>query len=386
MKIKLFLSAVTLLTMVGALIGIAGVAHAEAVCDPAFVSEMGGVITVQPTGISDTSNLQCAFDLAIATGPGLDVHLLPGVYHIGMIFVNNFHGKFTGSGMDATVITNLPDLYVTPVDVIFQPPSPDNVWPDLISFLGGDFVISDMAIKITGDQPTLPWTIFGIDPPLRQMSAAVLVTGNEVTAKIERLLVEGEAAPDSIFGFNLINGAVLTGHYGSFGIQGSYTVSDSIFAHLASGLPITGPVNSSILITRNTFDDVIYGLDGGEFLNSRFEFSHNKVNAVIGFDLYNAYTPEDSGSKFLIKNNVFRGAVGPAFEQNFGEGNQCLIIGNNVRDVTDVGIFLGPNISGCTVVGGGTVLDLGTGNVLVGVNNMGTGVGPRIQTLLKMFK
>ena len=74
-------------------------------------------------------------------------------------------------------MTNLPDLYVTPEDVIFNPPSPENIWPDLISFVDGDLELSDMAFQINGDQPTLPWTIFGIDPPLGVLSAAVLIIG-----------------------------------------------------------------------------------------------------------------------------------------------------------------------------------------------------------------
>jgi hypothetical protein len=113
------------------------------------------------------------------------------------------------------------------------------------------------------------------------------------------------------------------------------------------------------------------------------------VNAVIGFDLYNTFSAEDVGSAFLIKNNVFRGAIGPAFEQTFGIGNSCLIVGNNVEKVADHGIYLGPGITGCTVIGGNNktnVLDLGAGNVLVGTNNIGSGVGPAIQPFMKLNK
>ena len=77
-----------------------------------------------------------------------------------------------------------------------------------------------------------------------------------------------------------------------------------------------------------------------------------------------------------------------ALEQTFGEGNQCLLLGNNVQS-PEVGIFLGEGISGCTVVGGNSktnVVDLGTGNVLTGVNNMGTGVGPTIRSFMRMKK
>lgn len=73
-------------------------------------------------------------------------------------------------------------------------------------------------------------------------------------------------------------------------------------------------------------------------------------------------------------------------EPNFGSGNECLLAGNNVQNVTGLGIFLGPETVGCTVIGGNNktnVVDLGIENVLVGVNNMGTGIGPTIRHLMK---
>ncbi len=358
-------------------------------CDPTYVTQTSTVITLKPTSVDDTTNLQCAFDLAVAAGPGRTVRLLAGTYHTGLIIVTNFHGTFTGAGLTLTVVTNLPDLYVTPEDAIFNLPSADNFWPDLVSFVESDVAISDMAFQIKGDQPTLPWTIFGIDPPFRELSAAVLVIGHEASARIERVLVEGESLPDSIFGYNLINGTVYENYYGGPRVTGSLIIKDSLFRNLASGTPIVSPSGASILITRNTYENVLYGMDGGEFLNSRFEFSYNQVNAVFGMDLYTAYTTEDAGSELLIKNNLFRGAIGPLFEQMMGAGNKCLFIGNNVQNATDIGIYLGPATNGCTVIGGSTktnVLDLGTNNVLVGVNNMGSGVGSVIHPLIKLWK
>ena len=86
---------------------------------------------------------------------------------------------------------------------------------------------------------------------------------------------------------------------------------------------------------------------------------------------------EDTGSTIIIKNNRFQGVIGPALEQAFGNDNYCLLQGNNVQNVTDIGILLGPEISGCTVVGG---------NNKTNVLDLGTGVGPEIQTLLKIMK
>jgi hypothetical protein len=95
-----------------------------------------------------------------------------------------------------------------------------------------------------------------------------------------------------------------------------------------------------------------------------------------------------------VTNNELRGdgAFGIA---DFGDGANWLIKGNNVQKFSTMDnpwppiapIFLEPFTTGCTVVGGSVkdnVTDLGTGNILVGVNNMGGNPpGPSIRTSMK---
>jgi hypothetical protein len=85
-------------------------------CSAGIVVQHGQTFTVLPTGVDDTANLQCAFDSAVAKGPGA-VQLEEGTYHIRQIVVNNFKGSFTGAGAQRSVLTNLPNLYVTPVNM-----------------------------------------------------------------------------------------------------------------------------------------------------------------------------------------------------------------------------------------------------------------------------
>jgi hypothetical protein len=288
-------------------------------------------------------------------------------------------------------VTNLPNLYVTPVDVIFNPPSAGNPWPSLISFVEGDFTISDLAIHIQGENTTQGWSIFGISPPIIELAQAVLIIGDQANARIERVLVEGQAMQNSLLGYNLINGICYEGFFGEppARISGVFAISDSIFRTVGSANCITSLSEASVLVTRNTYGNVLDSLDGGDLINSNLEFSHNKVDAVIGMDLYNGFTPEDTGTSYLIKNNIFRGAEGIFFEPIFGAGNKCLIIGNNVQDITDIGIYLGFGTKGCLVIGDRhktNVLDEGTDNILIRVNKMGSGVGPAIQSLSKLRK
>ena len=153
------------------------------------------------------------------------------------------------------------------------------------------------------------------------------------------------------------------------------------------GTPLSNLSNASVVVSHNVYEGIFIAMDGGNLTKTNVEFSHNRVEGgAIGLDFWENAFPEQRNSTFLIKNNLFRTELlGVAFEQTFGEGNHCLLLGNNVQSVTDLGIFLGEGIHGCTVVGGSNktnVLDLGTDNILVGVNNMGSGVGPTIRRLL----
>jgi len=399
MKTKFFVIVFTVLALVITLGWNTSAARAATSCNSAFVTLSGSVITVKPTGVDDTVNIQCAFDAAVASGPGVDVRLKSGTFHTAQIVVNNFHGKFTGAGAKNTVIFNLPNLYVTPVDMYLNLPSADNPWPSLFSFINGDFAIADMAIHISGDNGTTGWTIFGIDPPIIELAIAVAVLGTNANVRVDRILIEGELMENSLNGYNLINGVYFEGFQGDLpwpSISGSFQVYDSTFSRIASATPVFNLSGASVTISRNRFENVFDAVDSADLVNSSLTFTNNQVkDTFLGLWFYTNFT-EDSGSSFLVQNNVFSGyntviggSYGPLFDGLFGEGNTCLFQGNNVQNVSDIGIYLGTGIHGCTVVGGSNktnVLDLGIDNILVGVNNMGTGVGPDIQPFMKLFK
>ena len=391
MKAKLFTTIPLVLVLVFTLAWTAGTVSAEPVCDPDYVTQSGNMIFVEPTGTDDTANLQCAFDTAVAYGVGAQVKLGEGVIHTGQIVANDFQGSFSGGGMGKTIIQNLPNLYVTLENFYFNPPSAENPWPMLFTFVGGDFNISDIAIHIVGDTPTTGWTVWGISPPLKELTIGIAIVGTEANVNVNRVLVEGEFKEDGLFGYNLINGVFPSGFIGELPlpISGNFSIQDSTFRKMASGTPLANMTDAHVLINNNIYEEVLFATDGGTFTNSQIEFSHNNVNAVIGVDWYdNFYAPmdKDTDTSFLFRNNSFRGEIGIALEQTFGEGNQCLIIGNNLQQVTDIGVYLGPGTTGCMIVGGGanvSVLDLGTDNILTGVNNMGVGIGPDISHLMR---
>ena len=391
MKTRLFLTISVVLVLIVTLAWNTSAVSANITCDPAFVTQEGGVFTVEPTGVDDTTNLQCAFNAAVTYGAGAKVQLQAGNFHTGQIVVNNFRGTFTGDGKEKTVVTNLPNLYVVPSDFYQNPPAVDNPWPALFAFVNGDFLISDLAIYISGENATTGWSIFGIDPPITELALAIGILGSEAYARVDHVSIEGEVMQNSLTGYSVINGIYFEGFIGEIPwhpLSGSFQLYHSTFKRVGFATPVMNISDATIKVSHNHYEDTFIAMDAADTLNSTLEFSHNKViNAWIGFDLWNNFVSEHVGSTFLIKSNVLQGELGIAFEQTFGEGNQCLILGNNVQNVNDIGIYLGSGTEGCTVVGGSNksnVFDLGTDNILTGVNNMGTGVGPTIQAFLKM--
>lgn len=400
MKTRFLLAVFLVVALASGLAFATSVAFADTPCDSAYVMQSGDAITVNPNGVDDTTNIQCAFDTAVTAGPGVDVQLSSGTFHIAQIVVNDFYGSFYGAGSKYTTVTNLPNLYVTPVDMfMYGLPSMNNPWPSLISFINGDFVISDLALHITGDNATTGWSIFGIDPPIIELAHGIVILGTHADAMVERILIQGELMVNSFTGYSLLNGIYFEGLQGNLPfppISGSFQVYDSTFRQIAFGTPIFNLSSASVVISHNRYENVFDAMDSADLVNSSLTFTHNQVqDAYLAIWLYTNFI-EDSGSKYSIRNNVFSGnnrviggSFGPYFEGFFGEGNDCLFQGNNVQNISDIGIFLGPEIHGCTVIGGSNktnVLDLGVDNVLVGVNNMGTGIGPEIRTLMNMLK
>lgn len=368
----------------------AGAALATAACDPDFVVQDGSRFTVLPTGTNDTANLQCAFDAALAAGPGSEVRLLAGEYHTAQIVVNDFDGSFTGAGADRTTLFNLPDLPVAS-EYWANPPSHENPYPILFFFVDGDLAIHRLAIRIVGDQPTKRWWLYDFGP-FDELATAIAISGVEAHAEVSYISVQARAKPASIFGYTLGNGVYYNGWtpwMGSPPLSGSYNIHHSTFRSVGYASPVGNAQNASLVSQRNSYADVFIAMDSGDMVDSNFEFSHNKVqDAAIGVQFWDSGPREHVGGTILVANNMFRTEyVGVDFEQTSTEGTQCLVLGNNLQQAAGAGIYLGPATKGCTVVGGGgntNVVDEGTDNVLVGVNNMGAGVGPAIHAVRRL--
>jgi len=347
MKTKLFLTVSIVLVLAVVVVWGTSAVSADTGCDNTFVKQRGKTITVKPTGIDDTGNLQCAFDAAVIAGSGARVRLKSGTFYTEQLVINGFNGKFKGEGVKNTVVTNLPNLYVTEENFYFNPPSTDNPWPSLFAFVGGDFTVSDLTIHISGNDGTTGWTIFGIDPPITELAHGVAILGPQANTQFEHVLVEGEPADNSLLGYNLVNGIFYEGFIGENPdpISGSFAVKDSTFRAVGSGTPIANLSNASVTVSHNEFEDVYFAMDGGDLVNSEYVFSNNNVYATTGLSLYNIFAAEDVGSTLLIEKNTFRAETGIDLAQTFGEGNTCEISKNDLQGVTGTKINLGSGVT-----------------------------------------
>ena len=123
MKTKFLLTVVIVITLAVSFVWSTGRVSADSVCDPAYVTQTGATFRIKPTGVDDTANLQCAFDEAVTEGAGAKVQLESGTFHTAQIVVDGFYGQFSGEGMEKSMVINLPNLYVTPENMYFNPPS-----------------------------------------------------------------------------------------------------------------------------------------------------------------------------------------------------------------------------------------------------------------------
>lgn len=395
MKTRLFQTVATIVVLVATLAWTTPAVSAETACNPDFVSRNGELIRVMPTGVDDSINIQCAFDMAVATGPEMDVRLTEGTFYISQIVVNDFHGSFSGAGAEKTLLYNVPNMYVTPVDFYLEPPSAANPWPSLFSFIDGEYQIHDLGILITTGTPTTPWTIWGLDPPKTGLMLGIGILGTHADVVIRDIVMKGELDLNNPYWpweFNLFNGVYMW-NWDNAPISGSLLIERSTFSTMAYGTPVANLFDVSANITRNAYIDNFFAMDGYDLEESRLAFTQNKVtfkqnlaSPHYGAFFYNIELSEISRSSFLFANNRFEGEIGVDFEPVLGAGNNCLFLANNTLAVSDYPIFLGEGTHDCKVIGGSPktrVLDLGMDNIMTGVNNMGKGMGPGIHRLLR---
>jgi hypothetical protein len=355
-------------------------------CGPA-VKQRLGAIHVSPSGGVDTENLQCALDLAIASGRRTTITLAPGVFRTAQLVARSFRGALRGARKDATVIMNTAErIYVTPDFLSQGDPSEANPWPSLIAFVDGDFRVSDLSIRVVGPEPTTGWSVFGIEPPIKGLAHGIVVIGTRANASFVRLDIEGDPTPDDFYGVTIGNGVIFEGfgRPGAAPLAGHFEVRDCRITNVASPVPFINVRDASAVISGNRFEGTLFGGEVSDFENGSYTFVGNRItrlaplipgvpsSGVIVYDFCEnppVSACATSGARLtIVANAIETPADGIDLFTTFGEGVSCSIIANAVQvDPSGGGaaVYLGPGTSGCIVLNNGPIVDEGTDNRVV---------------------
>ena len=342
------------------------------------VSRRGKTISIVPSGGDDTASLQCALDAAAASGRPTTIRLAAGTFTTAPLHVTNLYGALQGAGKGVTVLTN-PDapVYVTPV---FQPnpPSATNIWPGMLVFVGGNFTVSDLTVRVRGAAPSQGWEIFGLVLTKYAFGIDVEGNGREAHAAFERVAVIGDLIPDDPFGVgaNVINGIYFQGLIGfptapPSPTSGSFRVHGCEIRNVGSGTPVFNLRGARVHIEGNTYDTTFDAAEIGDSTDLDLIFVNNRVTAG-----YSAYAPFDlclgapagcglTDSKILFAGNRVTAPVG--FDVNNGPFTdvRCNLVGNHIN-YEQFAVHLGPQTNHCLVQTSGAVWNEGTNNRVVG--------------------
>lgn len=271
------------------------------------LKQTGNVFTVSPNGTDDTANIQKAFDLAKAAGPGSTVRLTAGNFRTRFIEVTDFDGTFKGAGQGVTVIDTFADQDC-------QSRVDRDQWPSLFQFTRGYPRISDLSFHITPAAPCLPYPIGAWGPDWRKSFINILsittspwnpqtdcpkIQKEKVSALVTNVTIQGEEGErlngeTDQFVSNVFIGLMVGGtstihawdgvcvYQSKFG-QGVFRLADNTFRKVMDGIGPYGVYNSSVFLSGNTFDTlqataILTSDDSGSML----EMSHNRMENIGG--------------------------------------------------------------------------------------------------------
>jgi hypothetical protein len=326
------------------------------------VTVAGSLISVTPTGVDDTANVQCALDLA-QKRRGVGVQLARGTFYVRPVFADGLRGEIAGAGMDATLVRNPKEPFPVPPDFIFtQDPGRTFPWPYLLTVTGGTVKIRDLTLAAVGWPITSDW---GTPPGVQSLGGGALVQGH-ADAEFVRVKVVGQPTSDDTFaGYNLYNGIFFEGPT-TTPASGSFRVHDCVFRDVASWAPVGFVEDARVELTNNDVRGVLWGGDYADLSRSSLLVTRNRIRAAEGAYVYD-YTGGtcDASTFVFLANDMVMGAP-LDISATFTGGTSCKVLFNHISAPAPA-IHLGPDTSHCVVGNnfGATVQDDGQGNVVI---------------------
>lgn len=257
------------------------------------VAGMERTIVLWPSGdVSGATDTQALQEALLASRKRAVIELQEGTFFINRpLTATNFRGVLRGVGMDRTVITTVGELPTSDdCPAWSRPPGPDNPWPAVITFDGGNFALTDLQFSITEfnsgqynfsdcDNPDGPLT----SPSLLTI---VLITGDAKRTKIERVILEGGAGPLGS-GVNLVQALYhigLLGYNADTGFpgmpaSGQHFVRDSVIRNADTGATVENmTATASVSFHSNVIEAPFVGFFAWD-TGGQVNFSRNRVTS-----------------------------------------------------------------------------------------------------------
>lgn len=267
-----------------------------------------------PIGIDDTAVVQAALDDCVAHGPGCTVQLAAGTYLTKQLFAKDFHGTFKGKGMDVTIIQALP-LNGNPDNPYnSNPPSVGNPYPNLVTFLEGDIVVSDMTLKVVDPIP-IPGGWY--DPNSEFYTTLIFALldfrgESPMNVVVDRVGLDGKI--DNKFDTNLIAGPKFEPYPLASQLPGTFRISSCRLIDSIIGIWVNYLRDARLTIggsasAGNVIANVIAAGYFVDLSNSSVEYSHN--NSSCGGAPWACFYAQQNPSaelptSFLIDHNRFK--------------------------------------------------------------------------------
>jgi hypothetical protein len=281
----------------------------------------GAVITVNPSGGDDTQVLIDAFEDAKAAGPGSVVSLAEGTFRIGFIEIRDFYGYFKGAGKSKTRVQNLD---VMPSCSYFYE---NNMFPMLLSFVGGDVHVSRMTFATT-DGPVTPDDLYygflSVLVGFSDYSGLYMPVNKYIKATVEDVdFIGGNyGGTNSAFGTDHnVSMALFAGPKADVINLYSHidiTIKHCGFYHVATGPDAWGlDDNSTLVIEENISKNTFYNMFVAGYLGLKAYIRNNKfyeapVGSILDNSVYGIMPDIEMKQRpeFYISGNYFQGMAG----------------------------------------------------------------------------
>lgn len=334
-------------------------------CDREFVTVKAKAVSVTPTGGgNDTANIQCAFDLGAAMGPGASVQLAAGTFYTEQLVVRNFTGRISGMGQGVTVLHS--PAHPLPIDrpclgsgpcFPDEPPSDTNRYPSLVSLLGPDVTMEDLSVVVSGGFGTERWYLWG--GTMELLSNALQVMGSGGTYRIQRVSIDAGtiSASGGVNRGDAANAAMMWSFSRPWFVTGATLVLSDSTLRGTSGIFTYQIDRSRVFIRHNRFEVASLRILVGDTRESQVMVEGNEFLGLtvgaktgVGFRL----VPGNLGtgvvdSSIWFANNVLTANVGFGVAPGIAVNVKCELVNNDVTEVNTPYVFNGYP---CKVVGG----------------------------------